>query len=206
MLRRWLPAEVKGRHGWSVLWSTNIAVFAVGSVLVFTLGSWLFNAGTITIGSVYLIFHYTEMLRHPLDRIRNQMEDFQKAAAGIHRVQALLDRETRLPRNGTETLPSGPLSVDLRRIDFSYREDEDPNGSPEGSGAGGGSAGERVLHDVSLSLAPGRILGLLGILTVDRSLFFVDQAHHPGASFCLGCHNHQTNQHLARQTAKNNTP
>ncbi|NNC91730.1 MAG: ABC transporter ATP-binding protein [Acidimicrobiia bacterium] len=160
LLRRWLPAEVKGRHGWSVLWSTNIVVFAVGSVLVFTLGSWLFNAGTITIGSVYLIFHYTEMLRHPLDRIRNQMEDFQKAAAGIHRVQALLDRETRLPRTGTETLPSGPLSVDLQRIDFSYREDEDPNGSRDGNG--GGSAGERVLHGVTLNLAPGRILGLLG--------------------------------------------
>jgi len=162
LLRRWLPAEVKGRHGWSVLWGTNIAVFAVGNVLVFTLGSWLFNAGTITIGSVYLIFHYTEMLRHPLDRIRNQMEDFQKAAAGIHRVQSLLDRQTRLPRTGTEMLPAGGLSVDFDHIDFTYREDEDPNGSPDGNGSGAGSAGERVLSDVSLTLAPGRVLGLLG--------------------------------------------
>jgi ABC-type multidrug transport system fused ATPase/permease subunit len=159
LLRRWLPAEVKGRHGWSVLWGTNILVFAIGNVLVFTLGSWLFNAGTITIGSVYLIFHYTEMLRHPLDRIRNQMEDFQKAAAGIHRVQGLLDRETRLPRTGTELLPAGALSVSLEHIDFAYREDEDPIGSPNGNGNG---AGELVLHDVSLALAPGRVLGLLG--------------------------------------------
>lgn len=162
MLRRWLPAEVRGRHGWSVLWGTNILVFAIGNVLVFTLGSWLFNAGTITIGSVYLIFHYTEMLRHPLDRIRNQMEDFQKAAAGIHRVQSLLDRETRLPRTGTEPLPAGALSVDLDHIGFAYREEEDPNGTPEGNGSGAGSAGERVLDDVSLSLGPGRVLGLLG--------------------------------------------
>jgi ATP-binding cassette subfamily B protein len=159
LLRRWLPAEVRGRHGWSVLWGTNIVVFALGNVLVFTLGSWLFNAGTITIGSVYLIFHYTEMLRHPLDRIRNQMEDFQKAAAGIHRVQSLLDRETRLPRTGTEPLPDGALSVGLDHIDFSYREEED---TPEGDGSRAGSAGERVLSDVSLSLGPGRVLGLLG--------------------------------------------
>jgi ATP-binding cassette subfamily B protein len=159
LLRRWLPAEVTGRHGWSVLWGTNILVFAIGNVLVFTLGSWLFNAGTITIGSVYLIFHYTEMLRHPLERIRNQMEDFQKAAAGIHRVQSLFERETRLPRTGTELLPAGALAVSLEHIGFAYQEDEDPTGSPTGDGNG---AGERVLHDVSLTLAPGRVLGLLG--------------------------------------------
>jgi ABC-type multidrug transport system fused ATPase/permease subunit len=90
------------------------------------------------------------------------MEDFQKAAAGIHRVQSLLDRQTRLPRTGTEPLPSGPLSVDLDHIDFSYREDEDPHGTPDGDGSGTGGAAERVLHDVTLSLGPGRVLGLLG--------------------------------------------
>lgn len=159
LLRRWLPAEVKGRHGWSVLWGTNIAVFAIGNVLVFSLGSWLFNSGTITIGSVYLVFHYTEMLRHPLDRIRNQMEDFQKAGAGIGRVQALFDRETRLPRTGKVPLPAGSLSVELDHIDFSYREDEDPAGVPNENDNG---PGERVLHDVTVTLMPGRILGLLG--------------------------------------------
>jgi ATP-binding cassette subfamily B protein len=157
LLRRWLPAEVRGRHGWSVLWGTNIAVFAIGNILVFTLGSWLFNEGTLTIGSVYLVFHYTEMLRHPLDRIRNQMEDFQKAAAGIARVQDLLARETRLPQTGTQVLPAGALGVELDGLSFAYREEENPNGA-----APNGRMGERVLHDVSVSLAAGRILGLLG--------------------------------------------
>lgn len=157
LLRRWLPAEVRGRHGWSVLWGTNIAVFTVGNVLVFTLGSWLFNQGTLTIGTVYLVFHYTEMLRHPLDRIRNQMEDFQKAAAGIQRVEALRARTTRLPLDGTVRLAAGPLAVELERVGFTYREDEDPNGSGPAA-----PTGERVLDDVSVMVRPGRILGLLG--------------------------------------------
>jgi ATP-binding cassette subfamily B protein len=46
--------------------------------------------------------------------------------------------------------------VDFEHIDFSYREAEDPNGAAESN------TGERVLHDVSLSLASGRVLGLLG--------------------------------------------
>lgn len=162
ILRRWLPAEVRGRHGWSALWSTNILVFAIGNVIVFTLGSWLFNTGQITIGSVYLVFHYTEMLRHPLDRIRNQMEDFQKASAGIVRVQALLDRETTMPAEGKTELPRGPLSVQLADVDFSYQEAPTPNGDRTAGGNGQASAGDRVLHDLSLTLEAGRILGVLG--------------------------------------------
>ena len=159
ILRRWLPAEVRGRHGWSVLWGTNIVVFATGNVIVFTLGSWLFDTGQVTIGSVYLVFHYTEMLRHPLDRIRNQMEDFQKASAGIVRVRALFDRKTLLHHDGTETLPGGPLSVELTTVDFTYREADRPEGDLV---ATNDSNGGRVLHDVSLTLEPGRILGVLG--------------------------------------------
>jgi ATP-binding cassette subfamily B protein len=159
ILRRWLPAEVRGRHGWSVLWGTNIVVFATGNVIVFTLGSWLFDTGQVTIGTVYLVFHYTEMVRHPLDRIRNQMEDFQKASAGIVRVRALLDRETLLPHDGTETLPDGPLSVELTAVDFTYRETE-----PGADDIALGTAvnGARVLHDLNLTLEPGRVLGVLG--------------------------------------------
>ncbi|MGZ8754228.1 MAG: ABC transporter transmembrane domain-containing protein, partial [Acidimicrobiia bacterium] len=51
-LRAWLPDAVRGFMGWAVLWSTNIVVFAVGTALVFWLGSRLFGDGSLTIGSV----------------------------------------------------------------------------------------------------------------------------------------------------------
>lgn len=158
LLRRWLPAEVRGRHGWSVLWATNILVFGISYLLVFVLGTWQFNRGSLTLGSVYLIFHYAEMLRHPMDRIRSQMEDFQKAAAGIGRVNELFDRQNRLSMEGARHLGEGPLSVELRNVSFSYRED-DPE---QGSTALAADSAERVLHDLTIELAPGRILGVLG--------------------------------------------
>ena len=43
----------------------------------------------ITIGAVYLIFHYTEMLSRPLEQIRTQLQDLQQAGAGIERVQEI---------------------------------------------------------------------------------------------------------------------
>ncbi|NNK91087.1 MAG: ABC transporter ATP-binding protein, partial [Acidimicrobiia bacterium] len=146
--RAWLPDEVRGRWGWSILWGTNIVVFVAGTAIVFGLGSWLFETDVLTLGSVYVVFHYTEMLRHPLDRIRHQMEDMQKAAAGISRIQNLFAIESRLPHDGTEVLPSGPPSIELSDLDFSYVDDS--------------ADGDRVLHGLNLSLEAGKVLGVLG--------------------------------------------
>ena len=75
--------------GFAALWGTGIVSYIVGMGLVFWLGWRMVGDGRLTIGTVYLIFHYTEMIRHPMDQIREQMADLQKAGAGIERVEEL---------------------------------------------------------------------------------------------------------------------
>jgi ATP-binding cassette subfamily B protein len=146
--REWLPLEVRGRFGFALMWGTSIAMYVFGLALVFWIGSVLIGDDAITIGSVYLVFHYTEMLRQPVEQIRTQMEDLQKAGAGISRVEELFDASTRLPEEGTHDLPSGPLAVDIDELGFAYEDDQ--------------SDGEIVLDGLDLEVAPGRVLGLLG--------------------------------------------
>jgi ATP-binding cassette subfamily B protein len=143
ILRDWLPDQVLGRFGFTALWGTSIANYLGGTVLVFWLGSFFFNEGTLTLGSVYLIFSYTEMSRHPMEQIREQMERFQKAAAGISRVQGLFDRTTALDTSGTDAVPEGALRVELDDVVFGYDH-------------------EVVLSRVSLDLEAGHVLGVLG--------------------------------------------
>ncbi|MDJ0923316.1 MAG: ABC transporter ATP-binding protein [Acidimicrobiia bacterium] len=143
ILRAWLPDQVMGRIGFASLWGTSIANYIVGTVLVFWLGAFFFNEGTLTLGSVYLIFAYAEMSRRPMEQIREQMERFQKAAAGISRVQALFDRTSALDMTGTKSIAPGPLRVELDDVVFGYDH-------------------EVVLDHVSLDLGAGRILGVLG--------------------------------------------
>ena len=149
VMRAWLPEQVRARMGFAALWGWSILTYLiVGMALVFWLGWQGLQAGTLTIGAVYLVFHYSEMMREPLEQIRQQMEVLQKAGAGIARVGELLAIRSRLEENGRAGLPPGPLSVEFRRVGFSYRDDE--------------SNGETVLADVNLRLAPGRVLGVLG--------------------------------------------
>jgi ATP-binding cassette subfamily B protein len=148
-LRAWLPDKVRGFMGWAVLWSTNIIVFAVGTALVYFLGSRLFGEGALSIGSVYLVFAYVELLRQPLDRIRHQMEDLQKAGAGMTRVEELFALVSRLPKDGEVFLPQGSLAIEFDAVTFAYQDGDE-------------EMGEAVLNDVTFRVAPGRVVGVLG--------------------------------------------
>lgn len=148
MLRRWLPLEVRAWTGFALLWSTSLLLYGISTSIVFVAGSWLFDIGVVTIGSVYLVFHYTEMTRRPVEQIRTQLEDLQKAGAAIARVEELLATENRLRPAGDHPIARGPLSVEFDRVSFAYHDSEEP--------------GDPVLHDVSFSIEAGRVVGLLG--------------------------------------------
>jgi ATP-binding cassette subfamily B protein len=145
--RTWLPQMVRAWLGWAVLWTTSVLIFAFSMTIVFILGSWQFAAGAVTLGSVYLVFHYVDMTRHPMEQIRAQLEDLQKAGAAIERVQDLLDTKSRMHREGDQTVARGALRVQFDDVTFSY---EDEQGD------------EAVLDTVSFDIAPGRIVGVLG--------------------------------------------
>lgn len=140
LLRKQLMANFVGTGTYSV----TTVLFALGSILSLGVGAWLFGLGAITIGTVYLIFRYAELLTQPIESLNRQIQDLQQAGAAMIRIQDLLTTESRLRDTGEKTLPSGALSVSFERVTFRYGE------------------GESVLKDISLSLAPGAVLGLLG--------------------------------------------
>lgn len=148
LLRAWLPETVRARHGWSMLWATSVSVYVLGISLVFLLGSYLFTEGALTIGTVYLVVHYTDMIRHPMEQIREQFEDLQKAGAGIARIEDLFAETSLLDETGTAALPTGAHRIELDGVTFAYQDDD--------------SNGEVVLQDVSLVVPAGSVIGVLG--------------------------------------------
>jgi ATP-binding cassette subfamily B protein len=147
--RAWLAARRQASYAGTVLWSTSILLFAVGSAIAFGVGAYLWSLGAITLGTVYLLFHYTDMLRRPIEQLRRELEDMQRAVASVGRVNELLRTESRLPEGRGAPIPAGPLAVELDAVSFAYE-----------SSAGNGD--DLVLRDVSLRLAPGEVLGVLG--------------------------------------------
>jgi ATP-binding cassette subfamily B protein len=172
--RKWLPQIVKGWTGWAMMWITSMALYFFSLAMAFVLGSWLFGIGTLTVGSVYLVFQYVQMAHHPIEQIREELIDLQKAGASIARVQELFDRETKLVQRGSELLPSGALGVSFDNVTFRY-DDE--------------AGDEIVLDDVSFTIEPGRVVGLLGRTGSGKSTVarLVTRLHEPqGGAVVVG--------------------
>ena len=165
------------------LYGVVAALFALGYGLALGMGAYLYHAGAITIGTVYLFFQYTELLRRPLEDISDQLREFQKASAGVGRIRQLAAIEPTVLDGSGATFPPGALEVAFDRVMFEYAderpktEDERPDTPdddassfvlrpPALSGVEGSSSvlspQSSVLSDISFTLAPGRVLGLLG--------------------------------------------
>ncbi|HXF82193.1 MAG TPA: ABC transporter ATP-binding protein [bacterium] len=144
VMRWWLAATRRAQMRGYALVAASQGLFALGTIAAFAVSAALFMEGGLTIGTVYLIFRYTEMLRHPTEQIRNEVQDLQQADASIGRIEELLHTAPRLADGPGAALPPGPLAVELDGVWFGYAG-EDP-----------------VLRDVSLYLAPGRVLGVVG--------------------------------------------
>jgi len=152
-LQQWLPIR---RRAW--LWAQSmmmaaIAVFAVATALAYALGGFLYQVGAISLGTVYLVLAYAALLEQPIETIRTQIQDLQRADASMVRVRELLDMRPAL-EDGSESPPSGALSVEFRGVHFGY--------GPTSAPGSGRWQGVMVLNAVSFHLEAGRVLGLLG--------------------------------------------
>ncbi len=124
--------------------NTTMVFLTAGAALALGLGGWLFTTGAISLGTVYLIFSYTELLRRPIEQITRQMQDLQQATASITRIGGLLDVRSAVADGPGVPLPPGALPVAFEEVTFGYAVDLP------------------VIHNLSFALAPGRVLGVLG--------------------------------------------
>ena len=171
LMRELLRRSLKAALMVNILINTSFFLFTVGNAVAFSLGAWLYWDGVLTIGSVYIIFYYTNMLERPVRQISRQMEDLQRAGAGIARVRELLGIRPRIQDvKAGVPLPTGPLAVEFRNVSFGYKgEAQHGCQSSVQSGVQGAAdrregepAKEVVLRDLSFQLAAGTVLGLLG--------------------------------------------
>lgn len=138
---------LKGRKAWMlrvVPWNTTVILFALAVTAVLLIGVRYYLVGEISLGTLFLIYQYTQMLNDPIEMLGDQVQEFQKAKSGMIRSRELLSNRSEIVEGNEEELPDGALGLEFEGVNFSYNQDKP------------------VLHDIHFKVNPGERLGIIG--------------------------------------------
>jgi ATP-binding cassette subfamily B protein len=143
LLGDWYPKRLKANILGYSLWTSSELARGIGTILSLGLGAALWRAGAISLGTVYLIYSYAELILQPLEQLRSQLEDLQKALAGTSRTMDILKQRPAMAY-GEADIALGAIGLSFDGVSFGYESDKP------------------VISSFSLDLAPGASLGVLG--------------------------------------------
>jgi ABC-type multidrug transport system fused ATPase/permease subunit len=117
---------------------TTAMLIAVGS------GYFLYQAGALTIGTVYMLVFYINMLEDPLWALTREVQSFQTIGACVERLTELRKIRPAIQDGPGVPFPQGALALHFDGVSFSYNHSE------------------QALAGLTFHLQPGARLGLLG--------------------------------------------
>jgi subfamily B ATP-binding cassette protein MsbA len=143
--RESVEAALYARRVRSLLGPVVTSLTALGTAAVLWFGAREVLAGAMTAGALVVFLAYLGRLFRPIQALARASTNIAQAAVGLDRVRAVLDADERLPRAvNPRRLEAIAGHVEFRQVTFGY----DPS--------------RPVMTDVSFSVAPGQLVGLVG--------------------------------------------
>ena len=147
-----LNSAVKRESAFLRLWWAVQGSVGVGASVSLVSGALLVNSNAISLGTAFLMFQYVLLLERPLEDVVHQLETVQKANGAMVRVIDLLAIQPAISDHGTISPAAGPLSVAFDAVSFQYDDGAESENASD----------EQVLRDITLTIAPGRSIGVVG--------------------------------------------
>ena len=122
------------------------SVMALCLVAVLAVGAAALARGWTDVAGVILAFQLVRIVRDPVEHLTWRLQEAQGVAGAARRIVDLLEERRRVV-SGDQHLPAGPLDLRFERTGLVYDD---------------ALEGETALADFSLTIAPGRVVGLVG--------------------------------------------
>ncbi|MGB4058997.1 MAG: ABC transporter ATP-binding protein [Burkholderiaceae bacterium] len=139
-----LAVNDKLNRTWSLFSPTVTLLTEVGLLVVWAFGIWQVSQNAITVGVLTAFLAYISRFYTRLDSMSRIVSVTQKAAAGAKRIFDILDHVSSVPEpTNPVALPSVTGRIDIEHAHFRY-------------------GNRAVIKDLTLSIAPGEFIGLVG--------------------------------------------
>jgi len=146
-------ARVQGIRYWSTFFPAMSFVASLGTVIVLAAGAVMVVRGELSLGTLVAFISYMVSFYEPIDRLTEVDNVFQQAIAAGSRVFEVMDSSSEIrDEPGAQPLPPLRGEVEFDDVHFRYNAN-DPAAEQEPP---------EVLHDVTLHMAPGEVVALVG--------------------------------------------
>src|SRR5438105_791873 len=141
-------------------------VGALGTALVYWLGARLAIESTISVGTLVALALYVQRIYNPLISLTSARVDVMTAFVSFERVFEVLDAPRAIDDSpGAQDLTEAQGRIDFDAVSFRYPAAAEVSiASLEGDGLGqlGEDPSDWILHDLSFTIEPGRMVALVG--------------------------------------------
>ena len=138
-------ANLGGVRAASVYAPTTEAIVIIGQAILLVIGGTMVINGSLTAGELTAFFLYLTFFFAPIQQLVQLYNGYQQGQASAKKLRGVLQNEPSVPE-APDAVPLPPIEgeITLENVSFGY-DDDTP-----------------VLHDVSLRLAPGESLAVVG--------------------------------------------
>jgi len=126
---------------------------ALGTIILIYFGGRLMLGGTLGVADLVAFFLYLDLLYQPVRALSGVWENVQQSLAGADRIADLLEQEPDVTQEPDATDLPGRAEGAIRFDDVSFRY----------------SAGDMVLQNINLDIAPGSVVALVGPTGVGKT-------------------------------------
>jgi len=143
---RSLNANIRAATLLALLTPSVSLMSSVGYALLIVLGVYRVVGGHLTPGELLVLLSYVRSTQSPIRQLAKLAYSVSKAGASLERIREVLDLEPTI-RESPSAVPlrlSGPARVEFRDVTFGY------------------APGRPVLHAISLFVAPGELVAVVG--------------------------------------------
>ena len=139
-------------------------VAALATAMVYGIGGNLVIGGTMSLGTLLALTALLAMLYGPLTALSNVRVDVMTALVSFERVFEVLDLPPLVrEKPDAVAIPRGPTSVEFDHVAFRYPSAEEVSlASLESVARTTSRRDDPVLHEISFSVEPGRMVALVG--------------------------------------------
>jgi ATP-binding cassette subfamily B protein len=132
---------------WGAFYPLLAAIIGLGSAFVLWWGGRMVVRREVSLGELVAFFAYLEMLTWPMIAFGWVVNIYQRGAASMKRLTAILDAEPEIVDGPDRSAFEPKGRIEFRRVSFGY---------PGGSGNGA------VLSDIDLTIEPGQTVAFVG--------------------------------------------